>query len=378
MAVGSSFAAMNTMYAAVARRATRNRHSARAGIFARQHSAQLSASNRCCSRCSAACSAACWCCRSTTSPPGSAALSPSARSHSISASAPRSWLAGVVFALVMGAVRRTVPGQNGRQERKSWSRCGRFRRWTANSKVFRSTGQTKRPRRASPWAVRWIIAGVAAVRLAGRGPLHLRQAQLPPPKWKSCAFTLPLRWRPGGGGNVILNATGYIVAAHKIELAAKVVGKVAWIGVEKADKVKAGQELVRLEDDEYRAHVLESQGQSRNAEGQAGGSRAWFAARRNRQSQSGSRAGPRRSGECPRHAGAHARPGASKRCSSTAGPGRCAGPLRRRGRQSRFARSRLRAGPARAAHRKRSTHCARRWSRPRARSTTRRCSSKTP
>ena len=39
-------------------------------------------------------------------------------------------------------------------------------------------------------------------------------------------------------GNVILNATGYIVAAHKIELASKVVGKVAWIGVDKGDKVK--------------------------------------------------------------------------------------------------------------------------------------------
>ncbi len=57
----------------------------------------------------------------------------------------------------------------------------------------------------------------------------------------------------------MLNATGYIVAAHKIELASKVVGKVKWIGVEKADKVKQGQVLVRLEDDEYRAHLLEGQ-----------------------------------------------------------------------------------------------------------------------
>ena len=31
-------------------------------------------------------------------------------------------------------------------------------------------------------------------------------------------------------GDVILNATGYIIAAHKIEVAAKVVGKVAWLG----------------------------------------------------------------------------------------------------------------------------------------------------
>ena len=59
---------------------------------------------------------------------------------------------------------------------------------------------------------------------------------------------------------MILNATGYIVAAHKIELAAKVVGKVAWIGVEKADMVKKDQELVRLEDDEYRAQVQQAKG----------------------------------------------------------------------------------------------------------------------
>lgn len=61
-------------------------------------------------------------------------------------------------------------------------------------------------------------------------------------------------------GAVILNATGYIVAAHKIELASKVVGKVAWIGVDKGYKVKQGQELVRLEDDEYRAQLQQTKG----------------------------------------------------------------------------------------------------------------------
>jgi HlyD family secretion protein len=60
---------------------------------------------------------------------------------------------------------------------------------------------------------------------------------------------------------VVLNATGYIVAAHKIELAAKVVGKVSWIGVDKGDRVKEGQVLVRLEDDEYQAYVQQSTGQ---------------------------------------------------------------------------------------------------------------------
>ncbi|HSU31382.1 MAG TPA: efflux RND transporter periplasmic adaptor subunit [Bryobacteraceae bacterium] len=63
------------------------------------------------------------------------------------------------------------------------------------------------------------------------------------------------------GDPVILTVTGYIVAAHKIEVASKVVGRVAWIGVEKGDKVKAGQVLVRLENDEYRAQLLQQQGQ---------------------------------------------------------------------------------------------------------------------
>ena len=62
----------------------------------------------------------------------------------------------------------------------------------------------------------------------------------------------------------VLNATGYVVAAHKIELAAKVVGRVAWIGVDRGDSVKEGHELVRLENEEYRARVVEAEGQIEN------------------------------------------------------------------------------------------------------------------
>jgi HlyD family secretion protein len=62
------------------------------------------------------------------------------------------------------------------------------------------------------------------------------------------------------GDQVVLTATGYIIAAHKIEVASKVNGRVAWIGVDKGDKVKAGQVLVRLEDDEYRARLCSSKG----------------------------------------------------------------------------------------------------------------------
>jgi HlyD family secretion protein len=61
--------------------------------------------------------------------------------------------------------------------------------------------------------------------------------------------------------DVALNATGYIVAAHKIELAPKVNGRAAWVGVDMGDKVKKGQELVRLENEEFAAQVKQQQGQ---------------------------------------------------------------------------------------------------------------------
>ncbi|HEY3041807.1 MAG TPA: efflux RND transporter periplasmic adaptor subunit [Pyrinomonadaceae bacterium] len=54
-------------------------------------------------------------------------------------------------------------------------------------------------------------------------------------------------------GNTVLAASGYVVAHHKIAVGAKVMGRVAWIGVEKGDRVQQGQVLVRLEDSEFRA-----------------------------------------------------------------------------------------------------------------------------
>src|SRR6476646_2879231 len=53
--------------------------------------------------------------------------------------------------------------------------------------------------------------------------------------------------------SAVLNATGYVVAHHKIQVGSKIAGRVAWIGVEKGDRVKRDQVVVRLEDREYRA-----------------------------------------------------------------------------------------------------------------------------
>ncbi|MBA3711292.1 MAG: efflux RND transporter periplasmic adaptor subunit [Pyrinomonadaceae bacterium] len=60
---------------------------------------------------------------------------------------------------------------------------------------------------------------------------------------------------PASMGSTILTVSGYVVAHHKIEVGAKVMGRVHWIGVEKGDTVQQGQLLVQLEDDDFRAQV---------------------------------------------------------------------------------------------------------------------------
>ena len=66
-------------------------------------------------------------------------------------------------------------------------------------------------------------------------------------------------------GGTVLSATGYIVAHHTINVNSKVTGRLAWIGVEKGDKVKEGQVLVRLEDEEFRAPYEQAKGALDNA-----------------------------------------------------------------------------------------------------------------
>ena len=70
------------------------------------------------------------------------------------------------------------------------------------------------------------------------------------------------------GGGTVLTATGYIIPHHKIEANSKVTGRVAWIGVEKGDKVKEGQVLVRLEDQEFRAQYDQARGAADSARAQ--------------------------------------------------------------------------------------------------------------
>lgn len=129
----------------------------------------------------------------------------------------------------------------------------------AELKSLRIDRSKKRSEQPSRWATAWILGGIGLILFLGGGfyvyGMLNRAADVDVMRVRVASTGDATR-----PGDVILNATGYIVAAHKIELAAKVVGKVAWIGVEKGDLVKKDQELVRLEDDEYRAQLQQAKG----------------------------------------------------------------------------------------------------------------------
>ena len=136
----------------------------------------------------------------------------------------------------------------------------------ADLKTLQIDRSAKRPPEPSKWAVRWIVAGVALFALVG-------MARVAYNKLNAATEVETVRVTSGSvaGPGVALNATGYIVAHHEIEVASKVVGRVAGIGVEKGDRVKAGQVLVRLEDDEYRAQLEQAKGQLDNLEARLAG-----------------------------------------------------------------------------------------------------------
>jgi HlyD family secretion protein len=60
--------------------------------------------------------------------------------------------------------------------------------------------------------------------------------------------------------SAVLVATGYVIAHHKIQVGSKIMGRVAWIGVEKGAHVKKDQVVVRLEDREYQAQYDQAVG----------------------------------------------------------------------------------------------------------------------
>ncbi len=94
------------------------------------------------------------------------------------------------------------------------------------------------------WARRYILGGIAFVIVLGLLALAYRAFSSDTPEVEVVRATAQTSGNDVAG--TVLSATGYIVAHHTINVNSKVTGRLAWIGVEKGDKVKEGQVLVRL------------------------------------------------------------------------------------------------------------------------------------
>src|ERR1700721_1646461 len=111
------------------------------------------------------------------------------------------------------------------------------------------------------WARRYILGGISAVVLLSLTALAYRAFSASVPEVEVVRASA----QNSDSGSTVLSATGYIVAHHTINVNSKVTGRLAWIGVEKGDKVKEGQVLVRLEDEEFRASYGQAKGALDNA-----------------------------------------------------------------------------------------------------------------
>jgi HlyD family secretion protein len=111
------------------------------------------------------------------------------------------------------------------------------------------------------WARRYIVIGIVIVALLSLSALAYRLLSRDVPEVEITRASA----ESSDVGGTVLSATGYIVAHHTINVNSKVTGRLAWIGVEKGDKVKEGQVLVRLEDQEFRASCDQAKGALDNA-----------------------------------------------------------------------------------------------------------------
>ena len=69
----------------------------------------------------------------------------------------------------------------------------------------------------------------------------------------------------GSRPDSVLTVSGYIVTRERIEISPRFLGVVKWIGVKKGDAVTNGQVVVQLDDAEYRARMLQAEGQLNSA-----------------------------------------------------------------------------------------------------------------
>jgi len=94
--------------------------------------------------------------------------------------------------------------------------------------------------------------------------MHTRKGDRAPIPAKTAAAVHAVE--PAKPTDAVLTVSGYVIPRERIEISPRFQGTVKSISIKKGDKVKKDQVLVQLEDDEYRARLLQAQGQLSLAE----------------------------------------------------------------------------------------------------------------
>src|SRR5881392_3313604 len=97
-----------------------------------------------------------------------------------------------------------------------------------------------------PAAAILVLAAVVLITSGALGsavPVHLTPATM----------VSPMR------AGAVLIASGYVVAQRKAAVASKGTGRLVYLGVAEGDRVRAGQVIARIEDDDVRAQLAEAQ-----------------------------------------------------------------------------------------------------------------------
>ncbi len=128
--------------------------------------------------------------------------------------------------------------------------------------------EKKARRKRDPAVVVLLVAGVLVVALLVFAATRNNDRKPIPSKGmpQAMAATAEASVTQPKPGDAVLTVSGYVVPHARIEISPRFQGTVKWIGVKKGDAVKKGDVMVRLEDDEYQARLLEAQGRVALAE----------------------------------------------------------------------------------------------------------------
>ena len=144
-------------------------------------------------------------------------------------------------------------------------------------KALRINPEEKQRPQSSFWLILLAVVAVLAVSIFFAWPRSKDRERIKPtgvkPPTNSTPATADARKSPGAAvsqiegskQDVVLTVSGYIINRERIEISPRFLGVVKWIGIKKGDAVTNGQVVVQLDDAEYQARLLETEGRIASA-----------------------------------------------------------------------------------------------------------------